>query len=281
MGQCNSRSALRDGSELDDEPDAREIHEGLRTLEPLQRLERLRKLQCATLRMKVHQLLVDDAMEGATLLLQDRYLVLRHYELGEGTYGKVMLALDGNTGKEYAAKEIRRSTLQRRGEEMMLDKEIEAMQRMDHPNVLRLYGMYDAEGKEIKGLNVVDALEQTGVVYLCLQFASGGDLFDIVATQGALPEARVHSIFGQLIAGVEHCHKQGICHRDLKLSNLLLDGEGRLLVADFGLATLKDGESGLYAQALMEPPTEMQKPQPKGQLWRAQTMVGTLQYTAP
>jgi len=102
-----------------------------------------------------------------------------------------------------------------------------------------------------------------------------------LSRQGALPEARVHSIFGQLIAGVEHCHKQGICHRDLKLSNLLLDGEGRLLVADFGLATLKDGESGLYAQALMEPPTEMQKPQPKGQLWRAQTMVGTLQYTAP
>lgn len=77
-----------------------------------------------------------------------------------------------------------------------------------------------------------------GVIWICMEFASGGDLFDKIEPDLGLPEEIAHLYFCQLLAGLSFIHSKGVSHRDIKPENILLDGNGRLKIADFGLAAL-------------------------------------------
>lgn len=57
-----------------------------------------------------------------------------------------------------------------------------------------------------------------------MEYAAGGELFDRIARAGRFTEDEARYFFQQLIAGVYYCHRSGVCHRDLKLENTLLDG---------------------------------------------------------
>eukprot|EP00966_Prymnesium_polylepis_P318308 7352136-Prymnesium_polylepis.1 len=63
-----------------------------------------------------------------------------------------------------------------------------------------------------------------------------GELFDLLDEEGPLSESRARGIIRQLCAGVAHCHACGVAHRDLKLDNALLDGDGVVKLIDFGLS---------------------------------------------
>ncbi|BAS83926.1 Os03g0319400, partial [Oryza sativa Japonica Group] len=69
---------------------------------------------------------------------------------------------------------------------------------------------------------------------------TGGELFEIIATNGRLKEEEARKYFQQLINAVDYCHSRGVYHRDLKLENLLLDASGNLKVSDFGLSALTE-----------------------------------------
>ena len=114
-------------------------------------------------------------------------------------------------------------------------KEVMTLQKLDHPNILSLFACYEYK----QSFSIV--------VDLC----TGGELFDKLFNDGALPEADAATVIRSLLRALAHCHAQGVVHRDIKPENVLLE-EGQswetIKLADFGSAHWKvDGElaSGL------------------------------------
>lgn len=96
------------------------------------------------------------------------------------------------------------------------------MKLIRHPNVIRMFEVMASKTK----------------IYIVMEFVTGGELFDKIATRGRLKEDEARQYFQQLINAVDYCHSRGVYHRDLKPENLLLDVNGLLKVSDFGLSAL-------------------------------------------
>ena len=105
-----------------------------------------------------------------------------------------------------------------------ISREIKILKQLHHPNVVQIYEIIETE-KDL---------------YLVMEYASGGELFDMIVQHQKLKEAAASKFFQELVAGVHYIHKLGICHRDLKPENLLLDYDGSLKVVDFGLSNMYD-----------------------------------------
>lgn len=150
--------------------------------------------------------------------------------LGRGATGRVLLATHAQTGQKAAVKVVSKSELQD-GEKPKddnslpygIEREIIIMKLLTHPNVLRLY----------------DVWETSKALYLVLEYVEGGELFDLLVERGPLPEHEAIKYFRQIILGTAYCHALGICHRDLKPENLLLDSNLNVKLADFGMAALE------------------------------------------
>lgn len=80
--------------------------------------------------------------------------------------------------------------------------------------------------------------EDPAWIWIAMELATGGDLFDKVEADAGLSQDIAHAFFTQLVHGVSYMHSKGIGHRDLKPENILLDADGNLKLADFGMATL-------------------------------------------
>ena len=102
------------------------------------------------------------------------------------------------------------------------------MKLIDHPNVMRLY----------------DVWETSTSLYLILEYVQGGELFDYLCAKGRRPTSEVLGYFQQIICAVDYCHRFNIAHRDLKLENILIDQDANIKVADFGMATWQDSTRG-------------------------------------
>ena len=89
-----------------------------------------------------------------------------------------------------------------------------------HPNIIQLY----------------EIIETPKQLYLIMEYASGGELFDYIVKHQRVKEPAAVRFFHQIIAGVEYLHKLNIVHRDLKPENLLLDRQGHIIITDFGFA---------------------------------------------
>ena len=113
----------------------------------------------------------------------------------------------------------------------MVENEINALRHIRNRHVIRLLGY---------NLNIKYPKKNGGViptVLLILEYLAGGELFEILNyTQESLKENIARTYFHQLIDGIFACHTSGICHRDIKPQNLLLDSHFRLKIADFGLS---------------------------------------------
>ena len=102
-------------------------------------------------------------------------------------------------------------------------REIDLMRSLEHPNICRLYNTIYEENK----------------VYLIMELAKDGDLFEYVHERGCLSEQEARHFFRQVISGVDYLHNQGIVHRDLKLENVLLHHRQVKLI-DVGLGNFFD-----------------------------------------
>ncbi|KAJ0847022.1 putative protein-serine/threonine kinase CMGC-CDK-CRK7-CDK9 family [Helianthus annuus] len=142
-------------------------------------------------------------------------------KIGHGTYSNVYKARDRDTGKIVALKKVRFDTSEAESVKFMA-REIIILQKLDHPNIIKLEGL------------ATSRMQYS--LYLVFDYMQS-DLTRVISRpEGRLTEPQVKCYMQQLLSGLEHCHERGILHRDIKGSNLLIDGNGMLKIADFGLA---------------------------------------------
>jgi serine/threonine protein kinase len=152
--------------------------------------------------------------------------VLTH-TLGEGGYGVVKLAYHIETNVKRAVKKIKRGNV---SDMSKLDIEIQvriillqlngkAMKILKHPNVVQLY----------------EVIEDSSFIYLVMELCGGGSLYEYLK-DNPFDEDLARYYFTKLLDGLTYCHEKGVCHRDLRLENLLLDNSGNLKISDFGQA---------------------------------------------
>lgn len=159
-----------------------------------------------------------------------RYRVLR--TLGAGAMGEVYLAEDPQIGRLVALKTVRvedgrAKELEER--KLRLLREARAAGRLLHPNIVTLF----------------DAGEDQGLLYLAFEYVAGTDLSLRVNEGPPLSLGEALSILRQAAEALDYAHAQGVVHRDIKPSNLMLTPEGRVKIADFGIARLSDQTSDL------------------------------------
>eukprot|EP01063_Lacrimia_lanifica_P007501 TRINITY_DN1479_c0_g1_i4.p1 TRINITY_DN1479_c0_g1~~TRINITY_DN1479_c0_g1_i4.p1 ORF type:complete len:1203 (+),score=201.03 TRINITY_DN1479_c0_g1_i4:1722-5330(+) len=161
--------------------------------------------------------------EGGDLIYTPSYVdVLR--PLGHGAYGAVYLAAHKVTMEQVAVKRMTMSA--------GAETELKMLRKLRHPRIVAL-----------KGFHVEGALGGVAEAYLYLEYVSGGSLYDLVQNSGGrLFEASVRRLMKDAVLGLHYLHAHGVVHRDIKPHNLLVDGNGRVKVADFGCC--KDVDTG-------------------------------------
>ncbi|KAG2260405.1 hypothetical protein Bca52824_079699 [Brassica carinata] len=146
-------------------------------------------------------------------------------KIGQGTYSSVYRARDLIHNKIVALKKVRFDLKDIESVKFMA-REIIVMRRLDHPNVLKLEALITAH--------------VSSSLYLVFEYMDH-DLLGLSSLPGVkFSEPQVKCYMQQLLSGLEHCHSRGVLHRDIKGSNLLIDRNGVLKIADFGLATFFD-----------------------------------------
>ena len=120
--------------------------------------------------------------------------------LGEGSFGKVKYAVNKETNEAVAIKILDKDKIQKQNMGAQIKKEISIMKMINHPYVVC----------------VKDVFATTSKIFLVLELVEGGELFDKIAAQGKLTEEQARFYFRQVAEGLDHCHSQGVCHRDLK-----------------------------------------------------------------
>ncbi|XP_077522522.1 MAP/microtubule affinity-regulating kinase 3 isoform X28 [Amblyomma americanum] len=146
-----------------------------------------------------------------------RYRLLK--TIGKGNFAKVKLAKHVPTGKEVAIKIIDKTQLNPSSLQKLF-REVRIMKMLDHPNIVKLYQVIETEK----------------TLYLVMEYASGGEVFDYLVAHGRMKEKEARAKFRQIVSAVQYCHQKRIIHRDLKAENLLLDGEMNIKIADFGFS---------------------------------------------
>ncbi|KAF8392548.1 hypothetical protein HHK36_022893 [Tetracentron sinense] len=146
-------------------------------------------------------------------------------KIGQGTYSNVYKARDTLTGKIVALKKVRFDNLEPESVKFMA-REILILRRLEHPNVIKLEGLVTSR--------------MSCSLYLVFEYMEH-DLAGLAASPAIkFTEPQVKCYVHQLLSGLEHCHNNGVLHRDIKGSNLLIDNGGILKIADFGLASFFD-----------------------------------------
>ena len=189
-----------------------------------------------------------------------KYTLVR--TLGSGANSKVKLGLDKSTGRYFAVKILKKGNpnLDAKFLELVMT-EVHTMSQLSHPNIVNLIE-YSKDGVVEKSSG-----EKEHVIYIVLELATGGELFDYVATTGRFNEPIARFYFRQLIEGLDYVHQKGVTHRDLKPENVLFDQEFNLKIADFGFAAPIVGRDGsgnlitkLGTESYMAPEIHLKKP---------------------
>ncbi|XP_047342193.1 probable serine/threonine-protein kinase At1g54610 [Impatiens glandulifera] len=149
----------------------------------------------------------------------DSYIKIE--KVGEGTYSNVYKAREKETGKLVALKKVRFDTSEPESVKFMA-REITILQKLDHPNIIKLKGI------------ATSRMQYS--LYLVFEYMYSDLSRLITRPDETLTEPQIKSYMQQLLSGLHHCHEKGILHRDIKGSNLLIDKDGMLKIADFGLA---------------------------------------------
>jgi len=187
-------------------------------------------------------------MEVLRAALGAQYTVERL--LGQGGMGSVYLARDITLDRQVAIKVInpevsRDPTLRAR-----FLQEARTVARLRHPNIVPVYA----------------ASESAGVLFFVMEYVPGESLRDLMAREGKLTGERMATILRELSLALDHAHKQGLIHRDVKPENILLDADsGRAMLTDFGVARAVERDGGMtQAGMILGSPRYMSPEQASG-----------------
>ncbi len=164
-------------------------------------------------------------------------------ELGRGGMGRVYLAREELTGRLGAVKVLAPELAQDAGFRERFQQEVATLNKLDHPNIVRLY----------------DSGVQNELFYYVMEYVDGESLEQVLLRDKRLPFDDVLEIALQVCPALKHAHDHGIIHRDLKPGNLLRNTAGQIKLGDFGIAKV-------FAS---------------GQLTATGAVVGTAEYLAP
>ncbi|PWI20196.1 serine/threonine protein kinase [Streptomyces sp. Act143] len=192
----------------------------------------------------------DGRADGIGRLLAGRYRVVA--QLGRGGMGVVWRAVDEVLGREVAVKELRTYT-DADGPELAdlrlrMQREARAAARVRHPGVVAVHDVTEVDGRPLIVMELID----------------GPSLDDVLRDRGTLDPREVAGIGAKVMDALATAHRAGVLHRDVKPGNILLDRSGRVVLTDFGIATMEDPGDGSATH-----------------LTRSGEIVGSLDYLAP
>lgn len=146
--------------------------------------------------------------------------------LGEGGMGRVYKARHTRLGRDVAVKVIRKEKLKHPAAEERFRHEVEALGKMEHPNVVKVFN--------------ADQVGDTH--YYEMEYIDGTDLTKLVRERGPLPIAEACEYIRQAALGLHHAFECGLVHRDIKPSNIIVSRSGLVKLVDLGLARLMEHE---------------------------------------
>ena len=167
-------------------------------------------------------------MIGRTL---SHYTILE--KLGSGGMGDVYVAEDTELSRKVALKVLPAEMAESEERRARFKREAKAIASLNHPNIVHVYSIEDAEG----------------VHFITMELVSGKTLSSLIPKHG-MPLGKFFEIAVPLADGVSAAHENGVIHRDLKPDNLMLNDEGRLKILDFGLAKLKQESAAAVSSEL-------------------------------
>ncbi|OWF38998.1 CBL-interacting protein kinase 10-like [Mizuhopecten yessoensis] len=177
--------------------------------------------------------------------------------IGEGPRSKVKKAVRKQTNEIVAIKVIKKKCFKKEAVEKFVTREIRLNHTLQHPGLLDLYSVYSS-----------------GTSYfLVMEYAPNGDLLEFVNRLDRLSEPDARRIFKQLLDIVNYLHENGVCHRDIKCENILLDDCYNIKLADFGFARrfpenrMVGTRCGSYVYTAPEVLTESKYDAVKSDIW--------------
>ena len=161
--------------------------------------------------------------------------------LGKGSYGEVKLAIDKITLKKYAIKIYPKKALEDPKKKSNIENEIAILKQLDNINIMKLY----------------EVIKTDKFQYLIMEYIEGISLLDIIKKEKNhyLEEKRALKIFKQIIQAIDYCQSKNICHRDIKLENILTVKNDVIKLIDFGFAVMTNKET--YQTLLCGSPSYM------------------------
>ncbi len=144
--------------------------------------------------------------------------------LGKGAMGEVYRAEDLKLAQSVALKFLPESVALDGGVLAGFHREVHLARQVAHPNVCRVFDIDEVRGEH----------------FLSMEYIDGEDLSSLLRRIGRLPIEKAADVARQLSSGLAAAHESGVLHRDLKPANIMIDGRGKVKIADFGLAVLAD-----------------------------------------
>lgn len=165
-------------------------------------------------------------LRDAGNMVEEKYDLLSKV-LGSGAFSQVLMCKSRSSGASMALKVVdKKKFLQfrkTRQTELTVESEREVMERIEHPNIVRLHETFDTKNS----------------FYLVMEFLAGGDLLQRILDHGIYSTGATRRLFCDVLNGIQCLHDNGIAHRDIKPENILLtstDEDGTAKIADMGLA---------------------------------------------
>ncbi len=166
-------------------------------------------------------------------VIAQRYQILD--TIGKGGMAIVYRAIDNRTGHSVAIKVLRPEFSQDEEFLSRFQREAEAASKVSHHNIVNLLDVgMDGESR-----------------YLVMEYVQGKTLKEVIRSKGKLPYATAAQIGIRILSALQHTHRNGIIHRDIKPQNILVQSEGHIKVADFGIARMANSSTLTKGDSVM------------------------------